>query len=145
MKTIFKRIVLLISVLTPFLSIGQTNGTITIKKPCKNCVQNNFLTGTNELRIKLDRKDSFKNKEIKCYTIRIFTNDTLLTCVIASPDTVNTIMFIPPGIYNVLASADETTVAINEVKLPSNKKVYLNFEFEVTEAKKRIKKKSNLT
>lgn len=124
----------------PVFVFGQMDGTIKIRKstvitPCKNCGANTIFTGTNGLKVRLDRRESFKKEDIKCYKINIFQNGALLTCFNALPDTVNSIPFISPGKYYLNANADNFTLSMKEIIISENKTTNVVFEFGEVEKK----------
>ena len=140
------KIIFSLMILSSGIAMGQNTGTITIRKPaaspCDDCFRAASFTGTAGMIVKLLINDNFKQKEIKCYRISIYKNDSLVACMPAKIDTGNVFRFIPPGRYNVSAFADDYVVTIGNVYVAERKMVYLNMEFSDTKKPKGKTRKS---
>ncbi len=108
--------------------------------PCDSCTEIKYFS-TSGLKVILNRTENFKKENIKCYRIQIFKNNLLLTCYSVQPDSISPKALIPPGKYDVIASADSYTKEMRDILIGENKTVYIGFEFDMAETKKKSKRK----
>lgn len=89
------------------LVFGQSEGVIKVRKDtvvqqqCYDCIQNNALTGSAAMIIRISTTEKFRKQPIKCYTAKIYQEEVFIGCFVVKPDVFSNKVALPPGRYNI--------------------------------------------